>query len=199
MAKAAIERALTLQGSLFLRPLGDVGFLGVLLCARTVWHLGLILAVIGHTPLREMSGSMPGRRSYWERERSEIRLSPVKALSFANVAAETHLRVLAAHGLLEWPEAPFFPDFFLQHLRQVIADSPITALTMADAREALRPAFKSLIDAAWEGDVSRGPGIVRFVAALGFVWIATTGSSSKSAPSGWRNELLRWSRNLLSK
>ena len=144
ICRRLLNRTVAIQGRLFVLPLGDVGFLGALACTSNAYYLNQPLAVIGISSTQDSRGMTRGRRKHWSRDVGNIRHSPVKSLSFANIAVESHLKVALPHRLIALDKVPCRPDFFRAHLAQILTDTPLDSVTLSDAHEAVKPAWSSL-------------------------------------------------------
>lgn len=143
-----LRRTQATQGEICIRPLGDVGYVGCCFHTDAVGYLDLPLAVLGKTTVREMNGVQPGGRAYWKRrDGSRLEYTPLKGSSFANIAVESHLKVLHRNGIHRSWDCSLRPDFFLRHLEQVLTDDPETEETRTDAAEAAPLLVESLIRA----------------------------------------------------
>ena len=131
-----LRQAVAIQGRLFVKPFGDVGFLGPLLMAGQACYLTAPLAVIGHTSKRETQGATRGNRGYWDRDADNLTFSPVRGLTFPNLGMESHLKVFVPHGLVGRPEVSLRPQFYRDHLRHILTDAPPNRGTLRDALEA---------------------------------------------------------------
>ena len=141
-----LRRTQAAQGEVLIRPLGDVGFVGCCFHTDAVGYLDLPLAVLGRTAVREMNGAQPGGRAYWKhRDGPWLEYTPLKGCSFANVAVESHLKVLYRNKIDRDWDCTLRPEFFVRHLEQVLADDPETDETRADVAEAAPLLVESMI------------------------------------------------------
>jgi glycosyltransferase involved in cell wall biosynthesis len=136
-AKALFDRTRRKQGVVFVKPFGDIGFVGLLANTDFGYYWDLPLAVIGATPVREMVGVQRGERLKWRRELPSLEHTPLRAPSFWNVGMDGHLKVMFLNGLQDRWDVRLRPDFFERHMRQVASDSPWTTETIRDLAEAL--------------------------------------------------------------
>lgn len=139
-----LRQAVAIQGRLFVKPFGDVGFLGPLLMAGQACYLTAPLAVIGHSSKREMQGATRGNRALWNRDADNLTYSPVRGLTFPNLGMESHLKVFVPHGVVGRPMDSLRPQFYRDHLRQILTDAPPTQVTLLDAMEAAAVARPAL-------------------------------------------------------
>lgn len=132
-----INRTVAKQKELFVKPFGDVGFVGCYFNQNTCFYLDLPLAAIGRTKKTKTRGFQAGNRMHWMREVPFIEHSPLKACSFVNMSAEGHLKVLYRNEINRIWECSLTPAFYLRHLEQVASDDPWTEETQRDINEAL--------------------------------------------------------------
>lgn len=132
------------QGALFIRPLGDVGFLGCLFNTDFGYYLDLPLAVIGRSKSNDSIGAFAGRRNHWKREVPHLEYTPLKGCSFPNMAVDTHLKVLKRNGFTDNEDLKIDPSFFITHMVHILTDNPWSDTTTTDFFEALPYAVKSL-------------------------------------------------------
>lgn len=144
LSKELIERTRSQQKELFIKPFGDIGYVGALLNTDYCHYIDLPLAIIGAATVREMNGAKPGQRQKWNREVQFLEHSPLKAASFINMGADAHLKVLYRNRRNDRNNARLRPDFYLRHLKQVLSDSPWTSATVKDVLESLPHALVSL-------------------------------------------------------
>lgn len=135
--KELLDRTISKQGKIFLRPIGDVGYVGCCFHTKNIYYLDLPLVVLGEGHTKDMHGSLPGQRMKWVREVPNLEFSPLKGCSFINMAVETHLKVLYRNGINKLWDCTLRSDFYLQHLEQVITDTPWTETTERDIEETL--------------------------------------------------------------
>jgi len=146
------------QGMLFVKPFGDIGYVGCMANTDKVYYMNSLLTIIGLTPVRETLGCLAGYRRKWDREIQYLQHSPIKAPSFLNMGTDAHLQVLFKNGLDHYLDSRLRPNFFVRHLRQVISDKPWDSRTINDIIETLPHYCKSLIMFAphsiWNGFLS---------------------------------------------
>lgn len=139
-----IRETIDSQGELFVKPFGDVGFVGTCFHQKYIHYLDLPLVVLGESRVKEMNGSLPGQRMKWLREIPFIEFSPLKACSFANMGVESHLKVLYRNGINKLVDCSLRSDFFMGHLQQVASDNPWKETTERDIEEAIPFAIAAL-------------------------------------------------------
>jgi len=125
------------QRELFVKPLGDVGYAGVLFNIQKAYYLDLPLSIVGDHPGRAAVGMKPGMRRKWDREVQWLEHTPIRGASFANLGADCYLKVLHRNGLDKKYDCRLRPDFYHRHLAQVVSDSPWTKATVRDLAECL--------------------------------------------------------------
>lgn len=145
ISRELIERTRMRQGELFIKPFGDIGYVGALLNTDKCYYLDLPLAIIGETPVREMNGAKPGQRQKWNKEIKYLEHSPLKGASFVNMGADAHLKVLFRNHLNGNYDSRLRPDFYFRHLKQVLSDSPWTYITLKDIAESVPHALRSAL------------------------------------------------------
>lgn len=148
LGTALINRTKERQGRLFLRPFGDVGYLGCLLQVETSHHFDAPLAVIGDSSRRETAGARRGQRSRLEGYRGDLYRSPLRALTFINLALESHLKVFFENNLSDEVDLRIRPDFFQRHVREILGDRPRNKQTYLDLLECLPRYVTSLLEFA---------------------------------------------------
>lgn len=137
ISKALVDKTRNIQRELFIKPFGDIGYVGALLNATKYCYLDLPLAIIGETQVREMNGSKPGQRQKWEKEIQYLEHSPIKGSSFQNMGTDAHLKVLIRNHWEDRYDCQLRPSFYRRHLKQVLADSPKTLKTVRDSMECI--------------------------------------------------------------
>lgn len=137
IAKQLIDKTRSHQRELFVKPFGDIGYVGAMLNARKYYFIDMPLAVIGETQVREMNGAKPGQRQKWTKEVKYLEHSPVKGASFVNMGTDAHLKVLTRNNWNERYDCRLRPYFYMQHLKQVVSDSPWTLTTVRDIAECI--------------------------------------------------------------
>lgn len=137
ISKQLIDKTRQHQGELFVKPFGDIGYVGALLNATTYYFVDAPLAIIGETQIREMNGAKPGQRQKWEKEVKYLEHSPVKGASFVNMGTDAHLKVLYRNKCNAVYDCRLRPNFYLRHLKQVFSDSPWTWKTVRDVAESI--------------------------------------------------------------
>jgi hypothetical protein len=148
ISRDLIKRTVAVQKELFIKPFGDIGYVGCCANTKQVFFLDLPLVIIGETPIREMSGAKPGNRMKWAREIPFLEHTPLKAPSFINMGCDAHLKVMHRNGLSKKYDFRLRPDFYLRHLNAVISDSPWTKNTVTDVRECVPHLIISLVQFA---------------------------------------------------
>lgn len=156
LSKRLVDRTRRRQGELFIKPFGDVGYVGALLNTDRCHHVDLPLAVIGEAPVREMNGALPGQRLKWIKDVAHLEHSPLKAASFVNMGADAHLKVISRNGLGGSGDFRLRPSFYRRHLRQVLSDSPWTSRTLRDVLEAVPHAIASVFHRPTLGRLAPG-------------------------------------------
>jgi glycosyltransferase involved in cell wall biosynthesis len=137
ISKKLIDKTRKLQGELFVKPFGDIGYVGAILNTNNLYYLDLPLAVIGETKIREMNGSKPGQRQKWNKEVKYLEYTPIKGASFMNMGADAHLKVIYRNTVDKKYDSRLRPYFYFKHLEQVLSDNPWTKKTITDAIECL--------------------------------------------------------------
>lgn len=151
MSVELLKKTREKQRELFIKPFGDIGFVGLCFNTPKVYYLDLPLVIIGITQTREMNGAKPGNRSKWDKEKQWIEHSGIKGSSFINMGADGHLKVLLRNNLDKEYICKLRPDFYRRHLKQVITDSPWTRTTLEDIIECIPKLFMSFfIFFSWE-------------------------------------------------
>lgn len=145
ISRALIEKTRQHQKQLFIRPFGDVGYLGCCLYTPKVYYLDLPLTIIGDALDRDSQNMGAGRRKNLEQGAVFLEYSPLRGISFANLAAESHLKVLYRNELDKIYDCRLRPKFYYRHLRQVISDNPWTWITVRDIAECITPFIISMI------------------------------------------------------
>jgi hypothetical protein len=145
LGRDLVDRTAAKQGGLYIKPFGDVGYIGCLFNTDNSYYLDLPLAVIGSTQQREMQGSQSGQRMKWEREVPFLEHSPIKGCSFVNMGMDGHMKVLHRNGIQRGWDCSLRPDFFIRHLEHVASDRPWTETTERDIQEALPLAVEALM------------------------------------------------------
>ena len=135
ISKQLIDKTRRNQRELFIKPFGDIGYVGALLNANQYYFMDAPLAVIGETQIREMNGAQPGQRQKWEKEIKHIEYSPLKGASFVNMGMDAHLKVLYRNSAHQVYDCRLRPSFYKRHLKQVCSDSPWTKQTVRDIAE----------------------------------------------------------------
>ncbi|MBU1097697.1 MAG: glycosyltransferase family 2 protein [Bacteroidetes bacterium] len=140
-----IKKTTKKQGRLFIKPLGDVGYLGTLLNTDFSYFLNCPLVILGKSSFQETNSNNPNSRFKWERETTNIKYSPLRSSTFTNVAIESHLAVLLANGVDKRLDCSLRPEFFMRHLYEIISDDPWTLKTEQDVAEAMPFYIRSII------------------------------------------------------
>ncbi len=145
LSKELIEATKARQGALFIKPFGDVGYLGASVVAEKIYFLDVPLAIIGHSNVQESTANRSGRRHVFDRYREDTAHLPVHGSTFISMGAASHLNVLHKVGLGKTFDSTLRPDFFLRYFLQIWSDKPKTDRTWRDVRECLLPALGSCI------------------------------------------------------
>jgi len=145
ISRALIERTRQHQKQLFIRPFGDVGYLGCCLYTPKVYYLDLPLTIVGDALDRDSQNMGAGRRKNLEQGAVFLEYSPLRGITFANLAVESHLKVLYRNKLDKIYDCRLRPKFYYRHLRQVISDNPWTWITIRDIAECICPFIISMI------------------------------------------------------
>ncbi len=140
-----IERTVAKQGELFVKPFGDVGYLGCCFNTAKVHYLDLPLSVLGQTQVTEMRGAHAGQRLRWLREVPFLEHSPLKGCSFVNMGVDAHLKVLHRNGITQKYDCNLRSEFFRRHLAQVATDQPWTDVTIRDLNEGVSLAVEKMM------------------------------------------------------
>lgn len=140
-----IERTIAKQQELYVKPFGDVGYLGCCFNTAKIHYLDLPLAVLGQSQVSELNGARPGQRQHWLREVSFLEHSPLKGCSFINMGVDGHLKVLHRNGVTDKHDCNLRAEFFIRHLSQVATDEPWTDATLGDLREAMPLAVEKIL------------------------------------------------------
>ncbi len=143
ISKELIEKTRAQQIELFIKPFGDIGYVGALLNTDSYYYLDLPLAIVGETTVREMNGAKPGQRQKWNKEIQYLEHSPLKGASFMNMGADAHLKVIFRNHFDKKYDSRLRPNFYYRHIKQVLSDSPWTYLTLKDVTEVIPHALLS--------------------------------------------------------
>lgn len=146
ISKGLVKKTRLRQRELFIKPFGDIGYVGALLNTDKCYYLDLPLAIVGETQVREMNGAKPGQRQKWNREIQYLEHSPLKGVSFVNMGADAHLKVLFRNNFNEKYDSRLRPNFYYRHLKQVLSDSPWSYTTLKDVAEAIPYALLSYMN-----------------------------------------------------
>lgn len=130
-----IERTRLRQGKLLIEHFGDVGYVGAAFNTDKIYYLGLPLAIVGKGISRDSDASRAGQRHSLQNAAMVVEYTPLRAISFTNLAVDTHLRVLYRNGLQATYDCRLRPDFYFNHLREIVSDSPWTGKTLRDIGE----------------------------------------------------------------
>ncbi len=144
ISTALLRRTKQRQGVIFVKPFGDIGYVGCSSNTTKVYYLHAPLAIVGETPVREMVGSAKGQRRKWDKEIQYLEYSPLKSPSFINMGMDAHLKIMFANNLHDKLDTRLRPYFFRQHLRQIMSDSPWDSRTIYDIFECFPHYAKSL-------------------------------------------------------
>ena len=146
LKKDLIDQTRKSQKELFIKPYIDVGYIGTLLHIKKTYYLNLPLTIIGQTNSSDSMGIEFGKRaSINPRYLKELEYTPLKGISFINIAVDTHLKVIYRNKLETRIDCRLRPQFYFRHLQAVISDSPWTKQTIKDIYEVLPYLLKSLI------------------------------------------------------
>ena len=125
------------QGELFIKPFGDVGYVGACFNTEKSYYLDLPLSVIGDTAVRDSVAAKPGMRRKWDKKVRWLEHTPIRGVSHINLAVDIHLKTLYRNGLNKKYDCRLRPDFYYRHLANVVSDSPWTKVTVRDLAECL--------------------------------------------------------------
>jgi glycosyltransferase involved in cell wall biosynthesis len=136
-----LRRAKERFGRVFAKPLGDVSLLALMGLVEKVWYLDLPLSYIGEHDGQITNAGKAGQRqrlkqSVWLRG-FEFQHSPLRGLSYGNVAVDCHLAAVHRLGWQSDARARLQTSFFHSHLNSVRSDSPWTRETWRDCYEVL--------------------------------------------------------------
>jgi len=140
----AIHRTIAKQGDLFVKPFWDVGYVGCNFHVDRLHYLDQPLVVLGEPAVKAMHGSLLGQRMRWSLHVPFLEFSPLKACTFVNMGAESHLKVLYGNGIDRHWDCSFRSDFYLRHLEEIATDNPWTITTERDIEEAMPYAVAAL-------------------------------------------------------
>ena len=140
-----IRKTLKRQKELLVLPFGDVGLLGCYLSSQFSHFLDLPLTVLGESKAKEMSGSKPGKRKYWDKYKDDLKFSPVIASSFPNMELESHLKVLHLNKIEKLLDTSIRPEWYFTHMKHILSDDPWTPETERDLNEAIPFTIESLM------------------------------------------------------
>jgi hypothetical protein len=134
--KTVIERTVRSQGSLFLGCFGDVGYLGVLLRTDYVHYLTdpVLIVSEGH-PRTSDCAETGGPREIAGVSSADLIYTPFKAITFPNLAANSHLAVVHANNIYNPVEFMLTGRFFMLHYNAIMKDIPWTERTHNELRE----------------------------------------------------------------
>lgn len=142
-SKRIIDITRNKQRELFIKPFGDIGYVGVFFNVEKTYYLDLPLAVIGTAPIREMDGAILGRRNKWDKEVQWLEHTPIKGSSFTNMGADGHLKVLFRNDIHKKYDFTLRPTFYMYHLLYVVSDRPWTKTTLRDIAECIPHLIRS--------------------------------------------------------
>jgi hypothetical protein len=126
------------------KPLADVGLLHSLFQTKKAYWLCRPLVVIGEGHAKEMDGLHQSRRFLLQHYVVDDPLIPVRACTFQNLVTESHLQVLRNLSLLDLAFC-LRPEFYLNHVLEILADKPRTKQTYTDCCEAIPSFWKSVL------------------------------------------------------
>lgn len=135
LAMELIEKTQVSQRQLFIKPFGDIGYVGCCANSERVHYIDLPLVVIGAANVREMRGVRD--RHIWLNEVQYLKHTPLRAPSHINLGVDAHLKVLHRNGLFEKYNCKLTFDFYWRHMQAVLLDSPWTLSTLCDAMECM--------------------------------------------------------------
>lgn len=133
------------QGNIFVKPFGDVGFVGTLFHTKHGYFLNSPLGIIGYSRNQVSNMSVNYNRFKWEREIPFLQYSPLKACTFKNMGVESHLKVIYGNKLDKAWDISLRPHFFTAHLEEILSDDPWTEQTENDIEEAVPQFEESLM------------------------------------------------------
>lgn len=139
ISKELIDKTRKHQKQLFVRPFGDVGYLGCCLHTSKAYYLDLPLVIIGDALDRDSQNMAAGKRKNLENYAIFLEYSPLRGITFANLAVESHLQVLYRNNLDKIYDCKLRPRFYYRHFRQIISDKPWTLKTVRDIKECIIP------------------------------------------------------------
>ena len=138
-ARALLKRTLERYGRISVRPFGDAGFFKYGTSSGPCLYINRPLAIV-----RFHSGSygnsagaarLANRARLAQQHDMGLRLSPLKAITFANGARESCLALLNDMGIEYSPDLG--AGFLLRHSRDILHDRPWDRMTARDLREVL--------------------------------------------------------------
>lgn len=135
--RSLLDRTIARQGALFIKPFGDVGYVGCCFNTKYVYYLDLPLGVIGRGAVRETDSAKADGRQKLRCNVPLLEHSPLRACSFFNMGADNHLKVLHRNGICDHWDCLLNLDFYVSHIDQVTADSVVTDETMRDLQEVI--------------------------------------------------------------
>ena len=125
------------QGRIFVKPVGDVGFVGFMFNAQWAYFMNSPLTIIGKSSRQDSSQKLPNSRLKWQHEVKNLRNTPLKGCTFINMGVDSHLEVLNKNGISKQWNCDLRPDFFLRHLLEIFDDEPWTRQTINDINETI--------------------------------------------------------------
>lgn len=146
ISKDLIEKTRKTQRVLFVKPFGDVGYVGACFNTKTVYYLDLPLSVIGTTAIRDLNKSKKGYRMELQRDVQYLKYTGIKAPSFVNMATEAHLRCIYSNNIDQKVKINLRPIFFINHIRQIASDRPWNEKTLLDLAECIYPLATSILN-----------------------------------------------------
>jgi glycosyltransferase involved in cell wall biosynthesis len=178
-----LRRAKERFGRVFVKPLGDVSLLALLGLVEKAWYLDLPLSYIGEHEGQITNAGKAGqrqrlRKSVWLRG-FEFKHSPLRGLSYGNVAVDCHLAAVHRLGWQSDARSRLQPSFFRTHLTSVRSDSPWTRETWQDYFEVLPHLFTPHATGDWLGRRARQG--LKLLRHPNVVWRNRTGASEASA------------------
>lgn len=145
LSKRLIDKTIARQGEIFVRPFGDVGYLGCCFNTPRIYYLDLPLSIIGECGSRDSHGMRPGQRQRLNSYAKFLEYSPLRGISFVNLAIESHLKAVFRNALHCLYDCRLRTDIFLRHLEQVMSDMPWTVTTVQDIMETVPHLLKSIM------------------------------------------------------
>jgi glycosyltransferase involved in cell wall biosynthesis len=120
--KSKIESAVRQQGTFFYPIFTDISLFSTILQSSHHHYFDAPLILISEGHARALDGRNSGRHEKWGERVKFIQCSPLKAPTFTNLGMESHALVMVRSGM--WFDHSMLRyDFFLRHLKEILADS----------------------------------------------------------------------------